>query len=199
MGWTCTYYPRGKSFLKFCKEEFEWKNENGSVRILDACLKNFNEGYMAVERTVTKTGERFVFAMVMTITWHRDSYHNICYKEMDETMQPYLYNCPERILKLLTPTDNEEANKWRQRCWERIELNKKINKMFRKIQVGDKLIFNSPIYFTDGYKTKELTVTAKKKSNLRVDNFYIIRKKTLKNYLKSVVCKEGDVITVENN
>jgi hypothetical protein len=35
---------------------------------------------------------------------------------MDETMGPLEARCPERILDLLTPTDNEYANQWRHDC-----------------------------------------------------------------------------------
>ena len=33
-------------------------------------------------------------------------------------MEPYHYECPKSILKLLTPTDNELANEWREKCYE---------------------------------------------------------------------------------
>jgi hypothetical protein len=38
------------------------------------------------------------------------------YQGMDEGMHPFNYNCPESILDMLTPTDSEWANKWRQEC-----------------------------------------------------------------------------------
>ena len=41
------------------------------------------------------------------------------YKDMDETEHPFYYDCPESILKLLTPTDNENANIWREKCRKR--------------------------------------------------------------------------------
>ena len=40
-------------------------------------------------------------------------------KDMDETMLPFYYDCPESILKLLTPTDNKNANIWREKCRKR--------------------------------------------------------------------------------
>lgn len=38
------------------------------------------------------------------------------FKDMDETMHPFYYGCPAGILALLTPTDNESANQWRESC-----------------------------------------------------------------------------------
>lgn len=38
------------------------------------------------------------------------------YKDMDETCGPCAYDCPESILKLLSPTDSQWANEWREKC-----------------------------------------------------------------------------------
>lgn len=43
---------------------------------------------------------------------------------MDETVGPRIDNCPEHILDLLTPTDQEWANEWRQRCRAKIAAHK---------------------------------------------------------------------------
>jgi hypothetical protein len=50
--------------------------------------------------------------------------HWICYKDMDDTMIPYNYDCPISILNLLTPTDDANANEWRRLCREH-KANKK--------------------------------------------------------------------------
>ena len=42
------------------------------------------------------------------------------YKDMDETMGPCEDKCPASILALLTPTDNQTANEWRERCRKNI-------------------------------------------------------------------------------
>jgi hypothetical protein len=43
---------------------------------------------------------------------------------MDETMGPCESSCPERILKLLTPTDSDYAKEWRARCQKNIDWRK---------------------------------------------------------------------------
>lgn len=53
----------------------------------------------------------------MTSTTTTD-YFNFGYKDMDEFMGPYNYDCPDRILDLLSPTDSEWANEWRRKCRE---------------------------------------------------------------------------------
>ena len=47
------------------------------------------------------------------------------YKDMDETMLPFYFDCPFSILNLLTETDNEWANRWRQRCKDKAAMKKK--------------------------------------------------------------------------
>lgn len=38
------------------------------------------------------------------------------YKDMCESSMPFYYDCPKGILDLLTPTDDEDANRWREMC-----------------------------------------------------------------------------------
>lgn len=45
-------------------------------------------------------------------------------KAMSEIMGPAEDRCPASILKLLSPTDNEYASDWRERCWKNIEEKK---------------------------------------------------------------------------
>lgn len=66
----------------------------------------------------------------MTSTKAND-YWNFSYKEMDESMCPYSFDCPVGILNLLTPTDSENANEWRRLCREQKE-KKKEKKMDKK-------------------------------------------------------------------
>ena len=51
------------------------------------------------------------------------------YKEMTETSHPFYYDCPKSILKLLSPTTNEEALEWRNGCIEQACLKKSGRKM----------------------------------------------------------------------
>lgn len=60
------------------------------------------------------TGE--VHALVVLTAIHKEDSYNFGMKWMDETVGPYACDCPESILKLLSPTDNEWANRWRADC-----------------------------------------------------------------------------------
>lgn len=113
-----------------------WSDDNPyTFRVLDTALIGLTEFYAAVEQVHKETGERSVWAAVIKCTfirtprkdhWTRDNPwdHNFCYKAMDETVGPCQTNCPERILKLLTPTEYKYAQDWRAECWAKIKAKK---------------------------------------------------------------------------
>jgi hypothetical protein len=105
MGWTYTHKTKGSSIKDFFQTQF-----GGCV--VDCKVVNLREAYLAVQH-----GDK-VFAVVALLHYDNKSYHNFGYKDMDETMHPYYYNCPRSIRNLLTPTDNIEAITWRNKCIE---------------------------------------------------------------------------------
>ena len=126
MGWTsynANYYKNGKvDRVAEIKSHFE-QNENYNV------LKASSVGstiYLAVERIVNE--EKVVFAAVYLTSINMKYYYNFSYKDMYETVGPCQRECPESILKLLTPTDNELANEWRNDCWENVRKKKEKKK-----------------------------------------------------------------------
>jgi hypothetical protein len=108
--------------------------------------------YMAVEiirrdkaTTRLDPATRKVVAFVFLLDYRpRDPDYDMGYKDMDESVGPYESECPERILKLLTSTDQEYAVQWRQRCWDNIARKKS----FRLVK--DAVIETRPISFQDG-------------------------------------------------
>ena len=62
-------------------------------------------------------------AIILTHTDSRDWY-NFSYKYMDESCGPCWYECPKKVLDLLTPTDSEWANEWRRKCRKKLENSK---------------------------------------------------------------------------
>lgn len=79
-------------------------------------------------------GDRCVAAAVQTQSWGRSIVQGVIvivrpkadaadFYEVDalaETDAPYANFCPERILDILTPTDDLMAQEWRDRCRERV-------------------------------------------------------------------------------
>lgn len=124
MGWTHTNRPSYQTPTEFIKEHFSWDSEKSVNKVIETSVK-LTEAYAAVERIDKATGNRSVWALVLLLHHMPKSYYNFGYKEMDETSGPYSFNCPAKILDLLSPTDNEYASKWRAQCRER--LSKKIS------------------------------------------------------------------------
>lgn len=132
MGWTSYnakfYNSKGQvDRVKECEDILTEKNgPNGSWIPLKVIAKG-RTVYAAVKR-IKPDGTTYVFgAVVLTSTNMRD-YYNFSYKDMDETCGPCEAECPASILNLLTPTDNQYANEWRERCRENIEKNKEYSK-----------------------------------------------------------------------
>ncbi|BCV23258.1 hypothetical protein [Gelria sp. Kuro-4] len=144
MGWDYLHLEKGRSIKDFLREEFTHSGENYSYKVLDCAIVNLREAYLAVEH-VDETGNREVYAVVCLLNY-TDDYYNFGFKSIDETMGPYQYNCPKRILELLTPTENKYAQEWRAKCWERLK-----EKAARpKLQKGMVICFTKPIRFTNG-------------------------------------------------
>lgn len=133
MGWTTCFtasewkYQGSRRVVdrrKECDRLLTWtsKDKDGNIIAVNNVLKSAMVGstyYAAVEKKKTD-GTREVWAAVF-LTCGRSSDGTIWgYKDMDETMEPYYYDCPAGILALLTPTDNERANNWRKACRENL-------------------------------------------------------------------------------
>lgn len=73
-----------------------------------------------------------VSAAVVLTAKDRNSYYNFGYKDMTENIGPGYYDCPSSILDLLTPTDNESANEWRNKC----RVYQKNKKLIKEAPIG---------------------------------------------------------------
>lgn len=125
MGWTTTYKSSHESAAEYLKDHvLVWTSETHKYTVLDGGVVKFRTYYGAVEKVEISTGEREVFAVVILLNYYKTGYYNFGYKDMSEHMGPCESNCPERILKLLTRTDNKYAQEWRERCWANIEARK---------------------------------------------------------------------------
>ena len=163
MGWIYTH--RGSTPIKeFLTDRLNCESKHASYKIIDIAIVRMRTAYMAVEiiRRNQKTGlldieTREVVAFVFLLDYRpSDTDYDIGYKDMDESMGPYQSECPERILNLLTPTENENALAWRQRCRENIARKK----AFRPVK--DAVIETQPISFLDGCTRSRFQVVSLK-------------------------------------
>lgn len=103
-------------------------------------VRKDNAGH--IMRELIPEGEKSISAVVFR-THVKDGF--FYYKDMSETMGPCYYDCPESILKKLSPIESEYANAWREQCWEKIKRTKTARKMgtdLRSLPVGSVICFD---------------------------------------------------------
>lgn len=156
MGWTeyaATEFKKGRVDRKAeCDKLFNWKSETATSKVLKSTMVG-STYYAAIE--YTKNGKTEVYAMVC-LTSVRERYL-FAYKDMSEDMGPYKYDCPKSIIDLLTPTDSEWANEWRQKC-----LAKKKELSLAKLPLGAKIEATMP-FDTSHYRNGEKVILTKTK------------------------------------
>lgn len=140
MGWT-GYYPsiwkNGKVDRKGeLDKQFTSESDTRKWEVVKSSM--VGSTYYAAIKTSHKDGsvEPCIWGLVcLTKVQGRGWNCEFMYKDMDETMGPYQYECPKSIIKLLSPTDNECALEWRQKC-----LNfKSPAKQLRNLPVGSQI------------------------------------------------------------
>lgn len=143
MGWTsyfATHYKNGKIDKKVELDEMFSRNQKilksqmvGSTYFAAVQDESTKETWVTIVLTQMQNGEFF-------------------YKDMDETVGPYNYNCPESILKLLSPTENKLANEWREKCYEyhKQQAEKKNAFSYRKAAKGTKILWRTPVDLENG-------------------------------------------------
>lgn len=152
MGWTS--YQIYQSPKKECDDLFTSslhdrdRNVVGQCRPLHSVLRG-NIYYASVEYTYTDGRQREVVGVVCRIQYCPKAHHdNFAYKDMDETMEPFYYDCPKVILEDLTPTTNEYALRWRKKCRENIEKKEKLN----KVKIGEYIMYINDFNLTSANK-----------------------------------------------
>ena len=159
MGWTeyrASCYKNGKVDRKAEMDSiYNWEDENRKVEVLKSAV--VGSTYYAAVKSFNKTnGYEYIGAIVCLTSTNNKDYYNFAYKDMDETMGPYKYDCPKGILDLLGPTDNEYAKEWRRLCYENINEKKNPNAL-AKLPVGTTIKVIMPFdtkFFGEGQEVR---------------------------------------------
>ncbi len=126
MGWTHCFDGRRKADgtidRKYeCDRLCTWEcyDADGKITSSGKVLKSAMVGSVYYAAVENKDGK--VWAAVF-LTCGRTKHDGTAwgYKDMDETMGPCECKCPASILALLTPTDSQWANEWREKCRQNI-------------------------------------------------------------------------------
>lgn len=134
MGWLYTFEHDKERFLN------DILRPSLNYCIVDKAVRG-NEVYALME---SKTdGLRFISVLLIS----KARGEGWGYKEMDEAMAPYYYNCPARILDASTCT-SESAVAWRQACRDKAAAKRSALKMV-DILPGYAFTFNRKTYITE--------------------------------------------------
>lgn len=145
MGWTFQHRPKGISHRDFFSKNYF----GDGFKIMDSSSPEFGVLYMAVKNLVTE----YVFGAVFLLQWNPHDEYNFGYKDMSEDMGPFSYECPERLLNLMSnPPSNAYAVKWRANCRANIARRNLLNE---ELKVGADVEFERPIRFGSGDEVQE--------------------------------------------
>lgn len=124
----------------------------GARVIASACPGN-RAWYAAVELLANGVATS-VIAVICEVRWTPNAADGyvFAYKNMTENAGPCSDECPDRILRLLSPTEDEGALDWRERC--RTRLRQRV----RPVTDGMRVRFPEPIRFEDGHSATEFIV-----------------------------------------
>ena len=138
---------------------------NGDVDRKKEMDSNTDEKYTVLKSTMIGTTyyaaikynlSEEVFGYVALTSSDKKRGNNFGYKGMDETCGPNESKCPISIINLLTPTDSEWANSWRDRCRE-YHFQKKSPTAFANLPIGTKIIWTIPHeHFSRGKKGERI-------------------------------------------
>lgn len=117
MGWHYKQAVRGEKAIDTIRREVIGA---GVPCEIVAAAVYLREAYLAIRDDRTSA----VSAVVVLIDRRAGE---IGFKVIDEEMGPFYYRAPERVLKALTPTDNETAHGWRAACWKEVERRRALS------------------------------------------------------------------------
>lgn len=125
-----------------------------------AAARVANTVYMAVKSTDKATQESYVFAAVILIS--NTKKRGFGYKDMDESVGPCQCDCPDRIMRLLTPIADLPnpgyAAAWRALVEARKNAKRQQRERRRSLRVGSIVTLPTAASFRGGYSASRFRV-----------------------------------------
>lgn len=146
MGTTVTFKSKNVSAVEWIQNNFLENHGSIRERILGSASVN-RVVYAAVERQVLPRDTKVVYAVIYLLQYfsNRSDGRNFACKAMHEALLPFYYECPNSILELLTPTDDANANNWRQRCREANQRDELQRNAVEQLAIGSTIKFDVPL------------------------------------------------------
>jgi hypothetical protein len=152
MGWLYKHDPIDDP-VPYLTDQYNHDGEHRTYRVL-AAARVANTVYMAVKSTEKTTGKRFVLAAVILIS--NTQKHGFGYKDKDECMGPYECDCPDRIMRLLSPIEDipspSYAAEWRARVAARKTADAELRTKRKQLRPGSIVTLEREVSFRDGTK-----------------------------------------------
>ena len=127
MGWLSNIYWENQKDV----ENDILNRDEKYVKIVD---KSSRSGKLWVLFENIQTGDRFIVLYLIQSCGSRFERGEWGYKDMDESMGPCYYDCPQRILKGSTVPD---TNGWRQHCLDMAKRKRDFKKRLKTMVAGD--------------------------------------------------------------
>lgn len=108
MGWDWSYKPDGENLKSFVTRKLK---SNYGVEPLAVSIYG-QTIYTAVKNPKTES----VFGLVILTRHDKTSVYNTGLKLIAEDMGPYHTECPQYIIKMLSPTTDRLSLEWRKAC-----------------------------------------------------------------------------------
>jgi hypothetical protein len=139
--------------------KFTYENDKHAWLPLDGARAG-NTVYLAIKSTDKKTGRSYVLAAVILISnTKKDGFG---YKDQDEGMGPHQYDCPLRIMRLLSPiADLPHARyspEWRAGVAAWHEENRKRRQKRHSLRVGHLVTLPEAVRFPGGITANRFRV-----------------------------------------
>jgi hypothetical protein len=150
MGWLYQRDPVGDP-VAHLMGKFTWHGDNHLLQPLDGARVG-NNVYLAVRSTDKTNGRTFVFAAVILIS--NTKKHGFGYKDMEEAMGPNPCDCPERIMRQLSPVADipypGHAPEWRARVAARHAEKRRRRQLWNALRVGSTVTLETAVRFPGG-------------------------------------------------
>jgi hypothetical protein len=145
--------------LSYLKDKYNYDCDTHTLQTLDGARFS-NTVYLAVKSTDKKTTRSFVFAAVILISnTKKDGFG---YKDMSESIGPCQCDCPQRIMRLLSPIADIPrpgyTADWRARVAARRIERRQRQQLRNSLHVGSLVTLPSPTRFSGGITASQFRV-----------------------------------------
>jgi hypothetical protein len=158
MGWLYQNDPV-ENPIAYLTGKYNYDGERHTLQVL-AAARVANTVYMAIRFTDKASAASYVFAAVILIS--NTKRHGFGYKDMDEGMGPCECDCPDRIMRLLTPITDlpnpRYAADWRARVAARETEKRRRHARRQSLRIGSIVTLPSPATFPGGFTASTFRV-----------------------------------------